>query len=267
MHWVAGPVDAPVLLLIHGFPSASWDWEGLWPQLAQRRRVIAMDMLGFGFSDKPPAHDYRIADHADAYEALLRQYGVDEYHLLAHDYGVTVAQELLARQGEGHPRMRSLALLNGGLFPETHRPVLTQKLLLSPLGPLLAKAMGRRGLAGNLRKIFGAQTPPSDEVIDGFWQLIEHKQGRRVMPLLIRYILERHEQRERWVGALQRCTLPLTVINGPADPISGAHMLVRVRELVPQARIVELEGIGHYPQVEAPERVLDAYREFRTSLA
>lgn len=268
MHWVGGPADAPVLLLIHGFPSASWDWEALWPQLTQRWRVVAMDMLGFGFSDKPPQHEYRIAEHADAYEALLRQLGVRAYHLLAHDYGDTVGQELLARDDEPgeRPRLQSLALLNGGLFPETHRPVLTQQLLLSPLGPLVAKLMGRGGLAGNLRRIFGKGTPPSQELIDGFWTLIEHHEGRRVLPKLIRYIEERREHRARWVGALQTSDLPIAVINGPADPISGAHMLARLRELVPQARVYELDGIGHYPQIEAPERVLRAYLAFRTAV-
>jgi pimeloyl-ACP methyl ester carboxylesterase len=262
MHWQAGAPEAPVLLLIHGFPSASWDWEAIWQPLAARFRVIAMDMAGFGLSAKPVDHDYRMSAHADAYEALLASLGVHEYHLLAHDYGVTVAQELLARQGRG-PRMRSLALLNGGLFPETHRPVLTQRLLNSPLGPLLAAAMGKAALAKNLRRIFGAATPPSDALIDGFWTLIEHGRGRRVMPKLIRYIEERKQHRERWVGALVKTSLPLRVINGVEDPISGAHMLTRLRELRPGTDIVELPSVGHYPQVEAPEAVLRAYLDFR----
>jgi pimeloyl-ACP methyl ester carboxylesterase len=57
--------------------------------------------------------------------------------------------------------------------------------------------------------------------------------------------------------------VPLTLIDGAADPISGAHMAARYRELVPRAEVTLLDGIGHYPQVEAPAAVLEAYAAFR----
>jgi pimeloyl-ACP methyl ester carboxylesterase len=82
------------------------------------------------------------------------------------------------------------------------------------------------------------------------------------MPRLLRYIDERRRQRTRWVGALTQTRLPLRLINGPEDPVSGAHMARRYAELVPNADIVSIPGIGHYPQVEAPDRVLRAFLEF-----
>jgi pimeloyl-ACP methyl ester carboxylesterase len=263
-----GPADAPVLLLIHGFPTASWDWAEIWPALAARYRVLTLDLIGFGFSAKPPSHPYTIADQADLCEALLRHEAVADYHVLAHDYGDTVAQELLARQAPGHdgPRLRSLALLNGGLFPETHRPRRAQKVLASPLGPLLARLMSRGRFAAGMTRIFGAATPPSPALLEGFWQLLQANDGRRVLPRLIGYMEERREQRGRWVGALMHSAVPLKLINGAADPISGEHMAVRYRELVPHADVTLLAGIGHYPQCEAPAAVLDAYLEFRDLL-
>lgn len=260
-----GPATAPVLLLIHGFPTASWDWEALWPALTQRWRVLALDMIGFGFSAKPRGYRYSIADQADLHEAFLRLHGVREYHVLAHDYGDTVTQELMARQADAgeRPRLASVALLNGGLFPETHRPLLTQKLLASPAGPLVARLMGRAAFAKAMRRIFGASTPPDDQLLDAFWRLIEFNDGRQAFPSLIRYMEERRQHRERWVGALTRATLPLKLINGVADPISGAHMVERYCELVPQPDTTLLAGIGHYPQCEAPNQVLQAYLAFR----
>ena len=59
------------LLLIHGFPTASWDWQQLWPALTKRYHVITLDMLGFGFSDKPRNYPYSILDQADLIEQLL----------------------------------------------------------------------------------------------------------------------------------------------------------------------------------------------------
>jgi pimeloyl-ACP methyl ester carboxylesterase len=118
-----------------------------------------------------------------------------------------------------------------------------------------------------MRRIFGRSTPPSREHLDGYWKLLMREDGLRVMPKLIHYMPERLAHRERWVGALQQSPVPLKVINGPADPVSGAHMVARYRELVPSPNVTLLaDEIGHYPQVEAPKAVLEAYLEFRASL-
>lgn len=263
-YWVAGALDAEPLLLIHGFPTASWDWHYLWQALAQRYRVIACDMLGFGYSAKPRGHAYSLLEQADLQQALLAYLSISgPVHVLAHDYGDSVAQELLARHHEGRIQLASCVFLNGGLFPETHRPVLMQKLLLSPLGPLLGKLFSRGKLKANLNKVFGPHTPPSEVELDAFWSLISHNDGPAVMHRLIRYMPERRQQRERWVAAMQKGGVPLRVIDGALDPISGAHMVARYRELIANADTVLLEQIGHYPQTEAPAEVLAHYLQFR----
>jgi pimeloyl-ACP methyl ester carboxylesterase len=264
----SGPRGDEALLLIHGFPTSSWDWEGVWPTFAARSRVLTFDMLGFGLSAKPRGHAYSIFEQADLAEHVLAAQGIASYHVLAHDYGDTVAQELLARSREPgrRPVLRSVAFLNGGLFPETHRPALVQQLLRSPLGPAVARLTTRTALASNMRRIFGPGTPPDDDLIDGFWELMQTNGGRAVMHRLIRYIDERRTHRERWVRALQHGEVPLTLIDGAADPISGAHMAVRFGELVPSASVTLLDGIGHYPQVEAPVAVLEAYSAFRAQI-
>ncbi|UXI65844.1 alpha/beta fold hydrolase [Tahibacter amnicola] len=260
-----GAPDAPPLLLIHGFPTASWDWEALWPALCSRYRVLALDMIGFGFSDKPRDYDYSLFDQADLCEAYLLAQGIERYHLLAHDYGDTVAQELLARQADpdGRPRLMTAALLNGGLFPETHRPVIVQRLLLSPLGPWVARAMTQARFSAALHRIFGPGTPPHPALVAGFWRLLQHNDGVHVMHKLIRYMVERRRHRTRWVGALQQSSVPIALVAGMADPVSGAHMVARYRSLVPRPDITELVQIGHYPQCEAPDAVLEAYLAFR----
>ncbi|MBW4049280.1 MAG: alpha/beta hydrolase [Proteobacteria bacterium] len=262
---IGGAPGAEALLLIHGFPTASWDWEALWPDLVQRYRVHTLDLIGFGLSAKPIDHAYSLKDQADLVEAFLSSAGVMSYHVLAHDYGDSVAQELVARGHEpgARPRLQSVAFLNGGLFPETHRPVLMQKLLLSPLGPWVARLSNRAKLARNMRKIFGPATQPDEALLDQYWWLLTRNNGGAVMHKLIRYMLERRTHRARWVGALQNARIPLKLIDGASDPVSGEHMASRYQELVPQADVTLLEGIGHYPQVEAPGAVLASYLEFR----
>jgi pimeloyl-ACP methyl ester carboxylesterase len=246
------------LLLVHGFPTASWDYHAMWAPLVQRYRVLTLDMIGFGLSAKPTAFEYSILAQADLFEELLRREQVTSFRMVAHDYGVTVAQELLARQADGAAvRLVATCLLNGGLFPETHRPLLTQKLLASPLGPLVARLSSYGTFARAMRRIWGTHAA-SDEELRAMWQLVTANDGLRVMPKLIGYMAERRRFRERWVGALVRAKSPLRLIDGLVDPISGAHMVARYRELVPEPDVVELSGVGHYPQVEAPEAVTAA---------
>lgn len=245
------------LLVIHGFPTASWDWWKLWPALTKAYRCHAVDMLGYGYSAKPRDAAYSILRQADLQEALLAREGVTSYRLLAHDYGLTVAQELLARKGAVH----GACLLNGGMFPESHRPVLTQKLLASPLGSVIARLSSYRTFARTMQRIWGETPLPHDES-RAMWSLVTESDGMRVMPKLIGYIAERKKYRERWVGALTTTSVPLRFICGLVDPISGAHMAARYRDLVPKPDVVELPNVGHYPQVEAPEAVQAAVLEF-----
>jgi pimeloyl-ACP methyl ester carboxylesterase len=248
----------PTLLLVHGYPTSSWDWAPLWSALTARYDVIAADMLGFGESAKPPPpHKYTIFEQADLQAALLAHCKVDRCHALVHDYGVTVGQELLAR---GAP-LESIAFLNGGLFPETHRARPIQRVLASPLGPLVARLSNERTFARTFRQLF--VTPPSDAEVHAFWTLASKTDGMRALAGLISYIPERRAYRERWVGALLAATLPLVVINGSRDPVSGEHMVARLLELRPQTAVVRLANVGHYPQVEAPEATLAAYLAFR----
>jgi pimeloyl-ACP methyl ester carboxylesterase len=258
--------DRSALICIHGFPTASWDWHLVWDALCNRfGRVLAPDLIGFGWSAKPRAYAYSIFDQADLVEALLREEGVRRVRVLAHDYGDTVAQELLARQlerderGDDSLRIEAICLLNGGLFPETHRARIVQKLLLTPLGPLLASVMSERSFGRSFSAVFGRSTRPSPEELRQFWTLLSHQAGHRLSHELIHYIPERRAHRARWVGALQRARMPVRLINGSADPVSGAHMVARYRELVAPADVIELPGIGHYPQVEAPQATLQAF--------
>jgi pimeloyl-ACP methyl ester carboxylesterase len=229
--------------------------------------VIACDMLGFGDSAKPVRHDYSIIEQADVQQALLAHLHVmQSVHVLAHDYGDSVAQELLARHHEARAEIASCVFLNGGLFPERHRPVLIQKLLLSPLGWLIGRSFTRDDLVKHIKHIYGPQSRPSESTLDDCWSLIDTNHGNRIMHKLINYLPERFDRRERWVGAMQREGVPLRFIDGALDPVSGAHMLERYLELIPNPDTVLLPEIGHHPHTEAPVQVLRHYLAFREQL-
>lgn len=247
--------SGPDLVLIHGFPTASFDWHRILPALTAQYRVTCLDMLGFGFSAKPWPHDYSLLEQADLHQALLPELGVGEHRILAHDYGDSVAQELLRRQdAEGGAGIRQICFLNGGLFPEAHRPRLIQRLLVTPLGPLIANLMSPRTLERNMRAIFGPETQPDEQTLSEFWTQITVHRGKRVFPGISQYRQERREHINRWLAAMQKSAVPMHFICGEADPISGAHMADRFESLL-QSGVTRLAGIGHYPQLEAPEKV------------
>lgn len=264
------PGTRPCLILIHGFPTAGFDWAELWAELARDFDLIAPDLLGFGASAKPRGHDYTLVGQADLVTAVAAAAGVRRAHLLAHDYGDSVAQELLARSTldrEPALALESVVFLNGGLFPEAHRARRIQTLLASPLGPLLVRLLDRRRYGRSLAAVFAPGRQPSPQQLDDFWTLTAQDGGQYLAHRLLRYLAERRARRDRWVGAMQATRTPLRFVNGSLDPISGAHMAARYRELIPDADVVALDDVGHYPQVEAPGEVLAACREFWTRIA
>lgn len=251
-----GPREAPTITVLHGFPTSSHDFAPVLPVLAREHRVLLFDFLGFGDSDKPPGHPYSVLEQADLVQELWALRGVEGGLLLAHDYGVSVAQELLAR---GFPA-RGVAWMNGGLYPELHRPTDGQRALAGPDGEALAAMLTPDVLAQGLRGVLAREVP--DEVLGELAAAMASRGGLVNLHLLLGYIREREEHGPRWVEALERFDGPSAFVWGMADPVSGAHMLARVRERLPRAPVTMLEDVGHYPQIEAPGEVAPALAAF-----
>lgn len=253
------------LLCLHGFPMSSYDYHKIWDGLAKDYDVIAFDMIGYGFSDKPRDFTYTTFDQADVLETFVETLKIESFHILAHDYGNTITQEILARDQEESRsyKIESICFMNGALFPETHRPIFAQKILISPFGAVFGRLIPERAFRRSLASVFGPDTQPSKSEMDDFMRLFNHNGGRSISHKLIRYMSERTTHRERWVGALDTMSQPFRFINGLSDPVSGKHLVARFRELFPgQTDIVELPNIGHFPHLEKPEAVLAYVREF-----
>jgi pimeloyl-ACP methyl ester carboxylesterase len=252
---VDGDLDAPAVTWLHGFPMSSWDWAKLHAALGPGRRDVSLDFLGFGASEKPRRHDYSLLEQADLVEAVWRARRVTRTALVAHDYGVSVAQELLARRGAGElsVELTEAVFLNGGLFPALHRPTRIQKLLAGPGGWLLARQMRASTFVRSYRGVLAQ--PPPDEELREHWRAFSHDDGHGNAHLLLGYMAERRQHERRWVGALIDADLPKCFIWGPEDPVSGAHVVHELRARLPDARIEVLASVGHAPHMEVPEQV------------
>ncbi|KAI4874941.1 hypothetical protein NFI96_029370 [Prochilodus magdalenae] len=283
--------SSDVVVLLHGFPTSSYDWHKIWEHLSQRfNRVIALDFLGFGFSDKPRPHRYSIFEQASVVEALITHLGLAEQkvNLLSHDYGDTVALELLYRSDHnrtGHLAVNSLCLSNGGIFPETHYPRFIQKVLKDSgfLSSLLTRLMNfhffSRGCASKtctnslssfelwIGDVFGPYTQPTEAEYWDMWTGIRYNDGNLVMDSILQYINQRLKHRDRWVGALTSTSTPLHMIYGPLDPVNPYPQFIHLYQKLVQRSTVSIldEHISHYPQLEDPTGFMNAYLNFINS--
>ncbi len=250
------------MILLHGFPSSSHDWAAVLPGLAERNSLLLPDFLGFGASQKPADHDYSIHEQADLVEAVWAREHVTVTALVAHDYAVSVAQELLARRAEGilDVDLASVHLLNGGLYPGVYRPQPGQLALLDPeLGPQICAQLTAELWIEGLRPTFAEGFDATAAGAD-IWRATAREDGQLVVHRLIRYMNDRTVHADRWVAALEQTDVPLAFVWGMLDPISGAHMAERIRARLPAAPFTALADVGHWPALEAPARVVAALR-------
>jgi pimeloyl-ACP methyl ester carboxylesterase len=257
-----GAIDAPPVLFLHGFPTSSLDWTRVLPLLGEVR-AIAPDLLGFGRSDKPRIR-YGFPLQADLITALLAELGIEHARFIAHDYADTLVQELLAREAEGALpfRIDRIVYLNGGVYARLHRQRPIQRILRTPvLGPLIARRMTSASLRKSLNALAGNHDAWSAADADAHWREIAHADGLARLPRLLHYIGDRRRHAARWESAMEAAARRSAFVWGPADPVSGAAMLAEVRRRMPDAEFHELDGLGHYPHWEDPQRAAAAIRQ------
>ncbi|MFQ5709226.1 MAG: alpha/beta fold hydrolase [bacterium] len=250
----------PWLTFLHGFPTCSWDWAKLVDRVQQRFRLLFFDFLGFGDSDKPEKHRYSIFEQADLTSRLWQHFGVEKTGVVAHDYGDTVALELLTRQKEGRmsTEIEKIVLLNGGVYVDFQRPLLIQRLLLKPLlGPLISHALNERVFKKRFASIFSRAHPISDSELGQHWLAVHRHGGVRNTHRIIQYLAERRQNRARWETTLESTEVPIRFLWGLEDPVSGRNISEQLRQRLSAADLLELEDVGHYPQLEVPQRIAD----------
>jgi len=258
-----GDTDLPWLVCFHGFPTSSWDWHLLLPDLEKTHRVLVFDFPGYGLSGKPLNRNYSLKRQLDAVQALLKFLRITEFDLLAHDMGNSVACELLRRrEAGGYPfELKSLTLLNGGIYMDLHQPLLTQRLLRTPLiGALTARFTSWQIFRLQYPRVY-ANPKQFDELhYQSQWALLLNNNGRRTLHKIAGYMRERTRMGEQWTGPLHRLEVPCKVIWGKQDPIAVYDIALKLCERNQAISLTTLEKTGHYPQLEAPKRVAETLR-------
>jgi len=261
-----GPEVHEPLLILHGFPTSSFDYVAVLDGLRAGRRVLLLDGLGYGLSSKPDIK-YTMALQADVAAAYVDVLGLDRIALLTHDMGDTVGGELLARRADAlwSVEVSRRVVTNGSIYIAQARLTDGQQLLLSLPDAKLepTKMINSDSMTQSLRDTFSRHTAlaapgSADDPLAPMVEQVFHNDGHLILPRLIRYIEERRQHERRFTGAIEADPSPLHIVWGLDDPIAVPSMVNTLVAARPDATAVRLDNVGHYPMVESPERFLDA---------
>jgi pimeloyl-ACP methyl ester carboxylesterase len=252
------PLDKnlPVIVILHGYPTSSYDYYKVLSKLRKYYRVIIHDHLGFGFSDKPKNHQYSLLKQADIALQLWNQLGLKNVTLFAHDYGTSVATEIVARHNTGSLaiHIEELILSNGSIHIELSQLRTIQKLLKHRfLGKYVAKLTNYPIFRKNIRNIYFDKSKVTDRELKEMWHLIELNGGREIIHKLTQYITERYQYWDRWVGSLKETSIKTKIIWAKNDPIAIPAIAELLASEIPNNQLFWIENTGHFLMLENPD--------------
>jgi pimeloyl-ACP methyl ester carboxylesterase len=256
--------EGSTILVVHGTPTWSFLFRHLVRDLSRDHRVVAVDHLGFGLSDKPEDWGYRPEDHARNLGRLVEELGLERVTLVAHDFGGPIGLGWALQAGAG---LRGLVLFNTWMW--SLRGTQAER-----MSRVLGGAVGRflytrlnfspRVL---IRAAFGDRRKLTREVHRHYMEAFPTPADRHAPWVLARELAGSSDWYERlWNQRERLVTTPVLLLWGMKDPAFGPAALRRWQEALPHAQTVEFPEAGHFVQEEAPDQATSATRTFLTSL-
>ncbi|MEX0789905.1 MAG: alpha/beta hydrolase, partial [Actinomycetota bacterium] len=244
------------VVFVHGNPGSSEDFAGLVAEAGKLTRAVAADMPGFGKAGKPAGFDYTVEGYAAHLGKMLAELGIDRVHLVAHDFGGPWALAWAAANPEAYA---SASLINTGVLLDYRwhylakiwqTPVAGEMFNASTSAPAF-RLLLRHGNSGGLPRPF----------LDRMYADFDKRTKRAVLKL---YLASRNpeEQFQQLRAALSQLDRPVLVIWGKKDPYIPHEQADAQRKTFPNARVVMLDGSGHWPFVDNPQAVQEALIPF-----
>lgn len=256
------------LLIIHGYPFGCYEWRNIISNLSEKFRVTTFDLLGMGFSDKPENHQYSYEEYCEMVNSLLEFLKISNTHILSHDLGVSVVQEIICwdlEQKNGF-QINSIAFVNGSLFIDVYKPRFIQRLLSQTpnfIGKFLSKKISKSSIFKSVKSVYGKNTQPTENFLEEQWEILNYNNGKQITYRIGRLVFEKKNYLKRWVNGMQKTKIPMCYICGPSDPNSGLHMAERYQQLINNPKIFLMSNnIGHWPFLEDEEGFIQNYTEF-----
>jgi len=249
------------IAILHGYPSGSYDYHAVLPIWTKKYRVVIHDHLGLGLSEKPDNYSYSLIEQADVALALWKELGLKEVHLLAHDYGTSVATEIIARSNQGHEPvlLKSITLGNGSMLIEMSQLLITQKLLKHDFwGPILASLSRKPIFINSFKKLWADKSKINYKEFNVLWEMLIYNNGRKVLPRVTKYINERKKFWYRWIGGVEKTNKHINLIWADKDPVAIIEMAYVLEKKIKSNTLTVLHNVGHYPMLEAPDDYANA---------
>jgi pimeloyl-ACP methyl ester carboxylesterase len=254
----AGESDAPVMVLIHGFASSNLVWSKVLLELADAGfRVIAPDLLGYGYSDKPKELDYTITRQAQMITGLMQQLGIEKAIVVGSSYGGAVAATIALDR----PELVEKLILVGAVTNNRPTRYMLMRLFGSPiigdiLSPLLVGS--RRLLRRRMKRVYDRHA----------WEMDERRVDARHIPLrtrgahraIIRTV--RRWDAERVSRDAHLLTTPTLIVWGENDREVSVEDGRRIHRQIPGSRLVIFRECGHLPHEEYPQEFTKLVAEF-----
>ncbi|MGX7678343.1 alpha/beta fold hydrolase [Jatrophihabitans sp. DSM 45814] len=259
------------MLLIHGFPTSSHDWQRVTELLADRFCCAAVDLPGYGLSDKPRAYSYSLFQQADVVEGVASALGFAGAHVISHDVGTSLHTELLARNQEGRLRFELLSstFLNGSMLKRMAHLTDFQKMLEVPSQLDRAQQICDNLMPDYVDRIKDAIVRPeaiTDEDAIVMTEVMAYQHGNSRLTNIYSYVRERYLMQDRWIGALKNERTPLQIAWAAEDPIAVLEMGRAIHAMLPQAPYTEIPHSGHFTPIEQPEHIATAFRTFHATI-
>lgn len=250
--------DKPgTLVILHGYPTSSYDYHRIIPELTKYFRVIVHDHLGFGFSDKPDALTYSLIDQADIALQLWHKLGLKSVSILAHDYGTSIAKEILARKNNNliPIRIHKMYLCSSSMRLEhLHLRNIDKLLKDRKLGRYISRltSYGYRKIKRKFKKDNINYQIEKDYDINDMWNQLNSSEGQKEVHFLSNFINERYTYWHRWTNALKEAKIPVKIFWEKTDPVAVKEIAIVLATEDVSKYLVWVENVKHYSIIETP---------------
>jgi len=269
-----GDLSKETIILIHGFPTSSFDYQRSIGLLSAHYRVVTFDHLGFGFSEKPVSnYTYSLVDQAEQALNLWRIMGIESVAaIVSHDMGDSVLTEILSRYERKllpdyfDNFFNKIVFTNGGMKYDLINFRLSQSVLMSRVGPYLTSLGSIQELAGvmdgfsvkQLGSIWSSKYNDFDqkqEDIKKIQMINRYKNGNLLTHLTIGYLHDRSRFEMRWMKSLENLnSIQTFLLWGNEDAVAPMSIPLALKENIKDT-LVEFRTMetGHFPMLEDPE--------------
>ena len=241
--------DPEPIVLIHGTSASLHTWDGWTEALKGQRRVIRMDLPGFGLTGPAPDGNYRMERYADFIAALMDQLGVRRAVLAGNSLGGGIAWHTAVRHPE---RVSRLVLVDATGYPlqSTSVPLGFRLAQIDWLQPLMSQLLPRRMIAASVRNVYADPNKVTPELVDRYYELTL-RAGNRVS---LSQRLKLRETDEQYAGLIKTIRQPTLILWGAQDQLITEPSGQRFHQDIAGSQYVVFDALGHVPQEEDPTR-------------